>query len=292
MTRLVPVLCLACATAIGGTLWFGLRGSDADRIAVPATAGNGGAPPAVAATLAAAAAALQAARRSGSGEALDTLVRTRRDAATAAPGEQRSWLQLAEALLERIASRTAHRGLVVGAPTWTQVPADAAQDIDAGLAALETARRLGDDSGLLHRLEASLLGYRVTGLGTALQLGNRIGKALAKAAERAQDDPHLHVILGLRKLLVPKLLGNDPQQALAHFEFAADALPDDERPMVFAGMATYLQQKRQQAIAWLEQAVQRNPANTFAQVVLRRLRAGEDDPFGRDVTPAEAAAGR
>jgi hypothetical protein len=38
--------------------------------------------------------------------------------------------------------------------------------------------------------------------------------------------------------------------------------------------------------------VQRNPNNTFARVVRSRLRAGEDDPFGRDVTATEAAVAK
>ena len=41
-------------------------------------------------------------------------------------------------------------------------------------------------------------------------------------------------------------------------------------PAVFAAMASYLQQKRQQAIGWMEQAVAKNPQNRFARVVLQR----------------------
>jgi tetratricopeptide (TPR) repeat protein len=126
----------------------------------------------------------------------------------------------------------------------------------------------------------------------AMQWNSRIEEALRQAGARRQDDPQLHVALGLRNLLAPQLLGNDPDKALEHFEFAAKSLPDDERPAVFAAMASYLQHKRQQAIGWLDQAVQRNPNNTFARVVRSRLRAGEDDPFGRDVTAAEAAAAK
>ena len=79
--------------------------------------------------------------------------------------------------------------------------------------------------------------------------------------------------------------------ALEHFTFAAEA-SDDERPAVFAAMATYLQHKRQQAIAWLQRAVAKNPDNKFARVVLQRLRRGEEDPFGRDVTASELAAAK
>jgi hypothetical protein len=76
------------------------------------------------------------------------------------------------------------------------------------------------------------------------------------------------------------LLGHDPERALEHFELAARALADDERPAVFAAMASYLQRKRLQAVAWLEQAVARNPKNSFARVVLQRVRRDEGDPFG------------
>jgi hypothetical protein len=100
------------------------------------------------------------------------------------------------------------------------------------------------------------------------------------------------VALGVRKLLAPRLLGHDPEAALRHFEFAARSANGDDRPRVFAAMACYLLQKRQQAIAWMEQAVARNPDNPFARAVLRRLRRGEDDAFARDVSSAEATEAR
>jgi hypothetical protein len=133
---------------------------------------------------------------------------------------------------------------------------------------------------------------QITGLVAAMQWNGRIQAALTKAAERGADDPRLHVALGLRRLLAPKLLGHDAEQALTHFEFAAELLQDDERPAVFAAMASYLQRKRQQALTWLQRAVERNPANTFARVVLERVRRDERDPFGRDVTTAEAATAK
>jgi tetratricopeptide (TPR) repeat protein len=136
------------------------------------------------------------------------------------------------------------------------------------------------------------MGQHITGIGSALQWNARIEAALTAAGERLRDDPQLHTMLGLRKLLAPKLLGHDPQRALEHFEFAARALADDERPAVFAAMASYLQRKRLQAVTWLEQAVARNPQNVFARVVLQRVRRDEPEPFGRDVSEAEAAAAR
>ena len=50
-----------------------------------------------------------------------------------------------------------------------------------------------------------------------------------------------------------------------------------------------LQQQRAAALAWLERAAARNPANPYVAGVLARLRAGEPDAFGRDVP---AATGR
>ena len=64
----------------------------------------------------------------------------------------------------------------------------------------------------------------------------------------------------------------------------------DERSCVYAAMACHLLGRSAEALAWLERAVEANRANVFAQAALARLRAGEGDPFGRDVTPAEAAA--
>jgi tetratricopeptide (TPR) repeat protein len=200
------------------------------------------------------------------------------------------WHLLALAHLERALLRSHDRGIVVGAPVFDEQPRELLADLDAGLAAASAARKNGDDSSELFRIEAGLLSQRIVDLGTALQWNGKVQEALQRANERQRDNPHLHVALGLRKLLAPRWLGHDPKQALEHFEFAAKALTDDERPAVFAAMATFLQKKRLQAIAWLEQAVARNPQNRFARVVLARLRAGEDDPFGRHVTAAEAAA--
>ena len=61
---------------------------------------------------------------------------------------------------------------------------------------------------------------------------------------------------------------------------------------MFAAMASYLQKKRQQAIAWLERAVKKNPENKFARVMLRRLQRGEEAPFARKVTEAELTAAK
>ena len=285
MKRLVPILCVVCAVGIGLTAWSRLAaGSLPDAPSGPAT-------PAATAATDPARRALHEARRRCSIEALDAVVARLDAAARAAPEDAVAWRLLAEAHLERAQQRTHLRGLAVGEPLFSDLPQELAADLEKGLAAVQRARELGDDSGALFRIEASLMSQHITGFGAALQWNARVADALAKAAERAAEDPYLHTALGLRKLLAPRWFGHDPEAALEHFAFAAEA-SDDERPAVFAGMASYLQKKRQQAIAWLERAVERNPDNVFARVVLRRLVRGEDDPFGRDVTAAEIAAAK
>lgn len=287
MKRLLPLLCLVCSAAIGGTTWVMLRsGADLD-VTVPSTPGEAATSKAANDPLAA---DLDRARRTCTPTALDAVIAALQTATIERAEDRHGWHLLAEACLERALLRSHLRGMTVGTPTWPDLPAEVTADLDRGIAAIARARELGDDSADLFRIEAGLLGQRITGLGTALQWNGKIKDALQAASQRAANDPRLHTSLGLRKLLAPKLLGHDPQQALEHFEFAAKALHDDERPAVFAAMASYLQRKRQQAIGWLEQATARNPANTFARVVLRRLRAGEEQPFERDVTAAEAAA--
>lgn len=283
MKRVVPLLCLACLTAIAATGYSMLGTRAADGVDVPTTRATW--PPACASQ-----AALLVARRQCSMSALDTVIADLRRRVSTGPADAETWCVLAEALLERALQRTHLRGMAVGTPTFAELPADLAADVDDGLAAAARAHALGCDSGDLYRIEASLMSQRITGLGTALQWNPRIEQALVQAGERGRDNPRLHTVLGLRKLLAPRLLGNDPAQALAHFEFAARALVDDERPAVFAAMASHLQRQRQQAVAWLEQAVARNPNNTFARVVLQRVRRDEPQPFGRDVTAAEIAA--
>lgn len=284
MKRVVPLLCLACVAGIAATGYSMLGTGAADAIAVPAAA------PAPAVATSTAAAALRAARRQCSLPPLDAVIDDLRARTAAAADDAEGWHLLAEALLERVQQRAHLRGMAVGTPVFAELPAELARDLDDGLAAVVKARALGDDGGDLYRIEAGLMGQHITGLGSALRWNARIEAALAAAGERLQDDPQLHTLLGLRKLLAPRLLGHDPQRALEHFEFAARVLADDERPAVFAAMASYLQQKRMQAVAWLEQAVARNPKNTFARVVLQRVRRDEPEPFGRDVTAEEIAA--
>jgi cytochrome c-type biogenesis protein CcmH/NrfG len=287
MNRLVLVLCLLCLAAIGATGYSMLSNRAADTLGVPTTP----TPPAAAVGPAASAAqALHEARRQCSLPALDALIAALRTKTGATPSDAETWHVLAEASLERAQQRAHLRGIAVGSPVYAELPAEVTADLDAGLAAIARARELGDHGGDLYRIEASLMSQHITGIGSALQWNSRIENALLAAGERGRDNPRLHTVLGLRKLLAPSLFGGDPQAALQHFEFAAKALADDERPAVFAAMASYLQQKRQQAVAWLEQAVARNPNNVFARVVLQRVRRDEPEPFARDVSADEAAA--
>jgi tetratricopeptide (TPR) repeat protein len=278
------MLCLAGAGAIGATGWALLGGAAPAPLVMPAT------PPAEAPVATTAAAALQAARRQCTAAALDAAVARCQARVATSPAAVESWRELAEALLERSLQRTHLRGIRVGTPLFDVLPPELAADLSAGLAAVARARELGDDGSDLYRIEAALMGQHITGLASALQWNPRIEAALGKAAERKPDDPRLHTLLGLRKLLAPRLFGHDARRALQHFEFAARSLHDDERPAVFAAMASHLQRQGEQAVAWLEQAVARNPRNTFARVVLRRLRGGDAEPFGRDVTAEEVAA--
>lgn len=281
----LALACAACVVLLLGTVWLRLC---ADDLAVPA--GPAAAGPAAARAAGGRAAALAAARRSCDPEQLDRFVAEQRAQVARSPHDALARRLCAEALLERVLLRNQLRGMVVGEPVHAELPAETAADIDEALALLAAARSAGDDSSDNWRLEAALLGNRITGLASALQWNGRIEAALEEAAARDAHNPALHVALGLRRLLAPRWLGHDPEQALRHLEFAAGAMPDDERPDVFAAMAAYLLRKRQQAIAKLEQAVARNPNNRFAHVVLQRLRRGEPEPFERDVAAAEASA--
>ena len=285
MTRLVPVLLVACVVGIALTAWSQLRAGDTE-VDIPDRDHTDVQPaPTVESPLRR---ALLAARRECTVQALDPLVDRIRATTQQRPSEARAWHLLAEAHLARAQNRSHLRGLTVGKPVFSKLPPELAANLKAGLAAVAKARELGDDSGELCRIEAGLMSQHITGFASAIKWNTRIAKALEQAGRRTRDDPHLHTALGLRKLLAPRWLGHDPAAALEHFEFAANS-SDDERPAVFAAMANYVQNKRNPAMAWLERAVERNPDNAFARVCLRRLRRGEQDPFGRDVTPEELA---
>jgi tetratricopeptide (TPR) repeat protein len=294
MTRVLTLLCLGCVVTIGASA-YGLLGTSTGvppRSTAPGSAPASSSPADSSLTDSPWAVALREARRECSLPAIDAVVQRLQEHVAGNTKDQRAWHFLAEALLLRAQQRAHLRGMTAGAPVWSDPPTEIVHDVDHGLAAVARARELGDDSGALFRIEAGLMSQRITGLGSALQWNPRVEAAIDAAMQRSQDDPQLHVVIGLRLLMAPSLLGHDPERALAHFELAARALADDERPAVFAAMASYLQRKRQQAVAWLEQAVARNPKNSFARVVLQRVRRDEGDPFGRDVSVAEAAASK
>jgi hypothetical protein len=214
-------------------------------------------------------------------EALDAFVEEQRTLARA--GQPQAWRVLAEALLERIATRVMRKGMKVGSAVFDAVPPAIAADIDEGLRCLDAARRGGDDSSETWRIEAGLLCYRITGWAAALQLDGRIAAAIDRAVELDPMNPRMHVALGCRKLFAPPLLGQDLDKASEHLLWAANALPDDERPLVFAAMAAWLAGRITECRELLSRAADRNPRNVYAIEVARRLAAGEDDPFGRDV---------
>ena len=233
--------------------------------------------------------ALKLARRSGTLEALDAVLARAREQAARTPADAGTWRVMADAHLERALYRVYLRGLRVGEPFFQELPQDLEQEIDAGLTAVQTARAHGDECGTLYRIEALLLSQKITSVMSALRYNGAISRSLASATERAGDDPDVQQALGLRKLLSPQMFGHDAAAALQHFERAARD-GEDERACVYAGMACQLLGQAEAALGWLERAARRNPGNMFARAVLARLRGGEDDPFGRDVTAEELAA--
>lgn len=276
MSRSIALLCCGCLVAIGATSYGMLASDPAASAVVPEK------PPA-ANEQTELDAAIEAGRRSCELSVMTGVFDRMVERTRQTPDAPQAWHHLAAAALSRLQTRTALRGISVGKPLHDELPAEVAADIDVGLGAVARARALGDDSGDLYRLEAGLMGQRITGFASALQWNGKIQSALAAAVERIPDHAKLHMALGLRKLLSPRFLGHDPAGALEHLQFAMRAMPQDERPALFAAMALHLQDKRELAIAHLEQAVARNPANRFAAVVLQRVRRGEADPFGRDV---------
>jgi len=232
---------------------------------------------------------LDAARATCSLQALDEVIARLQTLAGAADASPSEWTLLGEAFLERAQQRTLLRGMTVGQPLFSELPPLLAKDLDAGAAAVAEARRRGDDSAASYRVEAALLSQRITGMLSALRYRGDIERALTAAAERDPEDPKLLVARGLQKLLAPRLLGHDPQAARETFE-RAHRNGGDERAAVFAAMACWLLEQPDEAKQWLEVAVDQNPANVYAQVVLARVRAASPDPFGRDDSEAEASA--
>ena len=232
---------------------------------------------------------LRIARMQCSKPAIDGLIDTIHQAIAASPTQSTLWHSLAESYLERALQRTHLRGMAPGQPTFSTLPNDFREDLKLGLEAVEKAREYGDESGQMFRVEAALMSQHITGVATAIRWNSKIAASLTEASNRIYGDPKLHVALGLRKLLAPTWFGNDPEKALQHFEIA-DKAENDERPAIFAAMASFLQEDSQAATRWLERAMQINPHNKFARVVLKRLRHNEGEPFSRDVSEEELAA--
>ena len=195
---------------------------------------------------------------------------------------------LAMALGERCSARNAGRGIQVGRPLYEQVPEPTERDITEGLDALDRAQELGFESSELHRIRSLLLSCRVVGLTSALRWKGQIGRELQRAFELDPNNPRAHVGQGATEILTPAFLGQDCTSALNRLIPAAEALPLDERPLVFAAMAAFLLGKRGQSLDLLDRATERRPSARFAAVVAERIRRGEKEPFAGDV-PADYA---
>jgi cytochrome c-type biogenesis protein CcmH/NrfG len=227
--------------------------------------------------------ALARARLTGEPTDLDDLVEAARRRCAAQPTDAVAWQNLAETLLERALARDQRVGMKVGQPVRSAAPELKDSDVDAGVEAAERSLSIAEDCSEAHRILAGLLSCRITGLGSAVHWGARIEVELLRAAELDPANPRIQVALGCRKLFAPRLLGHDPEAAIRHLLPAAEAMPLDERPLVFAAMAAHLRQRADQTRQLLERAIERNPKNVYAREVLRRIESGEADPFGRDV---------
>ncbi len=228
-------------------------------------------------------AALMAARLPMQRDLLEAFVKAQAERCTAAGATAEDWRVLSEAHLECVLQMTSVKGMAVARPAFAKPPTAMLQHLDAGEQAITRARALGDRHSETARIEAGLKSNRIVGVASALRLGGEIDRLIAEAAERDQGNPHVAVAQGCRLVFAPKFLGGDPRAALALFERAAEAMPDDERPMIFAAFAADILGDAALARRHLEAAAQRNPANRYAREVAARLARGEADAFGRDV---------
>lgn len=193
------------------------------------------------------------------------------------------WRVLAEAHLERVLLESSHLGMAVGKPTFATMPEVVTANLDAGEAAITKARAGGDNHSEVARIEAGLKANRMTGVMSAMRIGREVEKLVEEAAARGSGNPHVAVLRGCRLAFTPKWLGGDPARALPLFEQAAQRLAHDERPLVFAAFTAQLLGNGEVTLRHLRQAVARNPANAYAREVVRRLEAGEERPFERDL---------
>lgn len=214
--------------------------------------------------------------------ALDAFLAEQRARAEAG-GAAEAWRVLAEAHLERALLEASHKGMAVGEPTFGDVPGAMAAHLEQAEAAALRAEQIGGEHSETQRIRAGVLSTRITGALSAMRLGRTIERLLARARELDGDNPHVAVAQGCKLVFAPGWLGGDPKAALSLFLAAAEGLPHDERPLVFAAFAANVcGDPRVESL--LARAVERNPNNRYAAEVLRRVRAGERDAFARDVT--------
>ncbi len=186
---------------------------------------------------------------------------------------------LAEAHLELGQFDDIGAGLKIGAPIRTTVSEQLRGHIDAGMKALLQARDLGDDGAENHRIESALLALEIHGLASAFKVNGRATAALNAAVERDGANPRVQVAIGCRLLFAPAMLGGDAERAREHLIAGAKGLPYDERPLLYAAMASWTLGDVERCQRLLEQASNRTPANPLVKAVKRRLAAREDDPF-------------
>ncbi len=214
---------------------------------------------------------------------LDVFVDEQRALTERNPASADDWRVLAEAYLERALARGSKKGMQVGQPVYSKLPERVRQDLDLGEAALRRAREAGDASSDSYRIEAALKTMRITGIAAAIRFDGAVRTALDTATQLDNTNPHALVGSACRKLFKPVWLGGDPAAARVELIAAAEALPHDERPLMFASMAAWLEEEHEAATQLMERASKRNPTNPYVAAVLKRLRAGEDEPFARDV---------
>lgn len=267
---------LVALTALGGGIWA------ADPFGLGTTIDTGGADPEQAADASTSRSTrLAEARRAGTVEALSAFIAAQRTLIEERPNDATLWRVLAEAYLERSQQRVSHKGMSVSRPMYDEVPPAVRQDLDLGDAALAKARELGDATSESYRIEAALISGRITGLVTVMRLRSSITHAISTALELDPTNPRALVSAACQKLFNP--FSSEVDQARADFLRAAKALPLDERPLVFASLAAFLSDDLEGAIEHCREAAERTPGSAYANEVLRRLEAGEDDPFGRDL---------
>ncbi|MEZ5964104.1 MAG: tetratricopeptide repeat protein [Planctomycetota bacterium] len=214
--------------------------------------------------------------------AMDAFLAEQRERATRT-GDPIEWQVLAETCLERVLLEAAPMGMAVGRPVFAKRPEIVDTLLADGLQAITEVRDLGRRHSEVGRIAAGLLANKIDGALAAMRYGRQVDAFLSEAEAFADGNPHIAVARGCRLLFAPRWLGGDPERALNLFESAAHALPEDERPLVFAAFAAHLQGDVARAQRSLRDAVACNPDNAYAREVLRRIQAGEADVFGRSL---------